>query len=170
MGGARCQGGGNGAGGMAAGWDILTGAVLPLTGGMKVSRSCQGEGPDDREGRRGRRVESCRVADMSAAGGQGELGLRDDWAASCRVGGAAQVSSRWPRQILVCRRSSAGAKLRRRVPMCHTCGHACGCFQTLKGATRSALHETCVQFASTWPLLQSKFWKEKEIGDDIFRG
>ena len=114
--------------------------------------------------------ESCRVADMPAAGGQHELGLRYDWAANCRVGGAAQVSSKWPRQILVRRRSSAGAKLRRRVPMCHTCGHACGCFQALKGATRSALHETCVQFASTWPLLQSKFWKEKEIGDDIFRG
>jgi len=38
--------------------------------------------------------ESCRVADMPAAGGQHELGLRYDWAANCRVGGAAQVSRR----------------------------------------------------------------------------
>jgi len=44
--------------------------------------------------------ESCRVADMPAAGGQHELGLRYDWAANCRVGGAAQVSRRWARQIL----------------------------------------------------------------------
>ena len=166
MGGARCQGGGDGAGGMAAGWDILTGAVLPLTGGMKVSRSCQGEGPDDREGRRGRRVESCRVVSLTCRPPVDKVSWACEMIGPLVAGSAEQHRCRAGGRA----RSSAGAKLRRRVPMCHTCGHACGCFQALKGATRSALHETCVQFASTWPLLQSKFWKEKEIGDGIFRG